>query len=423
MKKNMVNKYDKNKIINIFVIVSILLSLVFLFLLIFKDDTNQLNVFYKKLEDLFGDFYNVLIYISNRNPYNNLLNGLGEKAYLPISYLILYPFSKVGGFSNYKYLEQCYTNLGIFLAFIFTLISVFMFMFSCNKLCEKYSITKKVLIPIYISGIFLYTIERGNLILISVSLLILFLVYYDSKNKYKRLFAAFCLALTTCLKFYPVVFGLLYLKEKRFKDAIYAAMFAIVIAFLPFLFFKGGFNNIGFLFRNMSLNSAKYNEVYMYSGMSVRNIVNYILYGKLKISENTTLLLGNISFYVLAVVIIISLFLSLINKNKFNSLSLMFFSTVFLQSNSRFYCIIYIIPIYLFMFKELDNNNYKKWIPLMAYFLLILMPIRININFIDSINPLNEYITVLLTLLFCMIICINAFKEFIANFIERKKHA
>ncbi len=414
------NNDKKNKIINIFILLSIFLFLIYVFLVIFSKTDNQLNLFYDKFNDLLADFFNVLMYISERNPYNNTINGLAEKAYLPISYLILYPFSKVGKYYNFSSLSQCYTNIGIFLSFIFTLVSIALLLFSCKKLCEKWNINKKVLIPIFISGIFMHTIERGNLIIISVSSLILFLAYYNSDNKYKRYFASFCLAFATCLKFYPVVFGLLYLKEKRYKDAILAAVFALILAFVPFLLFKGGFDNIGLLFRNMSLNSKAYNSINMFSGLSIRNLINYIFYGNLRLNEQFVINLGNISFYILAGLSIVTLILSLLMNNKFNIISSLFFTTIFLQSNSRFYCILYIIPVYLLMFKELNNRNYKKWIYLMLYFIILFMPIRILYNVLPVGAPINEYLSVLLTIIFFLINFIRVIKDFIKAHIGGK---
>lgn len=397
----------KNKIIFGFIILSIISFLVFIFLIIFQKDSPQLNLFFNKFEDLFGDFFNVLMYISKRNPYNNLLNGLGEKAYLPISYLILFPFAKIGGYARFNILSDCYTNIGIFLACIFTLLSVILFIVSCNKLCKKYEVNKIILIPIYLSGIFMYTIERGNIILISISLLMLFLCYYNSDNKYKRVFAAFCLALTTCLKFYPVVFGFLYLRDKKYKDAFIAAFFAIIIAFLPFLFFKGGFNNISLLFRNMGYNSKIYTAVNIYSGLSIRNLINFFFRGYLKLDSKLVLTLGNIGFYSLAGLSIITTLLAFYTKKRFNIITALFFLTIFLQSNSRFYCILYIIPVYILIFKEMHNNNYKIWLLPLLYFFIILNPIRILYNAPTMVIALNEYLTVFLTIIFFVVFMVN----------------
>jgi hypothetical protein len=46
--------------------------------------------------DLFADFFKVLHYIAGCDTYFNIINGLGEKICLPILYLLLYSFSKLG---------------------------------------------------------------------------------------------------------------------------------------------------------------------------------------------------------------------------------------------------------------------------------------------------------------------------------------
>jgi hypothetical protein len=68
-----------------------------------------------------------------------------------------------------------------------------------------------------------------------------FVCFYGSEDKTKRLLAALALACAAVLKVHPVLFGLLYLPQKRYKDAFLSAIFTLILGFGPFFFLKGHF--------------------------------------------------------------------------------------------------------------------------------------------------------------------------------------
>jgi uncharacterized membrane protein len=83
---------NQSRIKKIFTGLTFLLACIWIILL-FADPSHQLHVFFLKLDNFFADFYNTLIYIADKNPYYNELNGTCNKNYLPFSYMILYPFT------------------------------------------------------------------------------------------------------------------------------------------------------------------------------------------------------------------------------------------------------------------------------------------------------------------------------------------
>ena len=65
------------------------------FIFLEKRDSRQYALFYAKGRDFLADAVNPIGYASLRDPYNNeMFLGLGEKAYPPLAYLCLYPFSQ-----------------------------------------------------------------------------------------------------------------------------------------------------------------------------------------------------------------------------------------------------------------------------------------------------------------------------------------
>ena len=107
---------------------------------------------------------------------------------------------------------------------------------------EKF-IQKILIIGIMFSSPFLYQYERANIIFIALMLLITYLLLKDSDNKVAREISLICLALAACIKIYPAVFGLLLLKEKRWKESIRVVIYGILLFFVPFAF-MGGFDKI-----------------------------------------------------------------------------------------------------------------------------------------------------------------------------------
>jgi hypothetical protein len=81
--------------------------------------------------------------------------------------------------------------------------------------------------------------ERGNSVMIVVVLLLIALNWRDSESMVKRELAMILIAICAGIKIYPAIFGLLYLKEKRWKETLRLVLYGIVFFFGPFVFFLG----------------------------------------------------------------------------------------------------------------------------------------------------------------------------------------
>lgn len=82
--------------------------------------------------------------------------------------------------------------------------------------------------------------ERGNSCLIVVVLLLIATKWKDDDSKAKRELALLAIAVCAGLKIYPAVFGLPYLKERRWKEAVRLTIYGVVLFFVPFVFFGNG---------------------------------------------------------------------------------------------------------------------------------------------------------------------------------------
>ncbi|MCR5790873.1 MAG: glycosyltransferase 87 family protein [Lachnospiraceae bacterium] len=82
-------------------------------------------------------------------------------------------------------------------------------------------------------------VERANSAFIVLILLIFAMAFKDSENKVLRELALILIAVSANLKLYPAIFGLLYLKEKRWKEALRLILYGVLLFIVPFFFMEG----------------------------------------------------------------------------------------------------------------------------------------------------------------------------------------
>lgn len=86
-----------------------------------------------------------------------------------------------------------------------------------------------------------YTLIRGNTLLIALVLVLLFLVLNGSERAWKRELGLICFAAAGAFKLYPLFFGAVLLHEKRWGAAARSVLYFLALYFLPVLFYSGGF--------------------------------------------------------------------------------------------------------------------------------------------------------------------------------------
>ena len=247
------------KVIKWFYAIMGILIILFLVLLLRNPLGAQLDIFFLKTRNLFADFFNVMIYIADKDVYFNPVNGTQEKIYLPLAYLFMRLFS---GFADYSglQLEQIYSISPAMVSFmLFTLGSIFLFFHSLNKISK---INAKMALVLCLSSVFLFTIERGNLIMIAVACAFYFLAYRNSDRPWLRYLALLSLCVSVVLKGYPIVLGLYLLEDKRWKDIGFCCVVCLALAFLPFLYFEHGFGNIPQFLSNVRLSNKAYETAF-----------------------------------------------------------------------------------------------------------------------------------------------------------------
>ena len=108
------------------------------------------------------------------------------------------------------------SSLGMIIFTIYTVACV-MLLIKCIK---KYKIGNGLdkflfAVSMFLSVPMIFLLERGNILILVISLLFVFLYGYDSEKASTRHLAYICLAIAVSIKLYPVVFGLLLLRKKK----------------------------------------------------------------------------------------------------------------------------------------------------------------------------------------------------------------
>ena len=330
----------------------------------------QTLVFFRQGENYMADFLNVLEYSVNLNPYVNEINGFCEKAYFPLSYVIFFAFGKLMGFDGYdgtlesvSFQELVFTNCIMMLMMALLAVQIF-------DMLDKEKWYKFLIAAILmVSGVSLFSYERGNIIVLAVSGMLFFIATYDSENKILRELGYIALAFAAALKGYPAILGLLLVYKRQWKEALRLVVYGVIAAFGPFLLLEGGVSNIQFWQRNWKLNT----EVYEFVQQPKLGYYYFIAYAKDLVFEQREHLrdVWKPIINILAVLGVVSNFFQ---KRKWITVGMLTVIILMIPSNCGYYCLLYIFPVILLYLNEKD----KRWLDL-AYipiFLMLLCPFQ-----------------------------------------------
>jgi hypothetical protein len=320
----------------------------------------------------FMDFFAVLQMIQDRDPYSIKI----KSNYPPLSYLILYPFSQLEDYRFMMTTQWGKTKLAIMSVFLWDFFMIVVLFYALNQFRKKYSIPFYILVGLFFSYVCFFSIERGNLIILAAACSCLFLCYYNSPKRSERIFAGIALALAINLKIYPVIFGFLYFERKQYKEIFFAALMTSIFFFLPFLFFKEGFNNIPRLLYTAKMFSLGRGHFTLWlPGGLVNNIGNLLICG-------------------------VTIILSILEKNTWRKLALITLVVLYLPSVSFFYCGLYMFPVIIAFFKTIGERSVLINIFIFTIFLFFLNPFQFggNMMFANIVLIILWFVVIVLSL-------------------------
>jgi hypothetical protein len=205
--------------------------------LILGSDSFGYMLYYQRF-DHWNDFFNSVI-DSYDEPYtvsHVIYPGLAVVIFAAIGDLII-PASGISGLEGHQYtLALRDSDVGTWTYLLLaSAMMVLLVYLSYSILKErgfgKYSPIAAILIVF--SFPFLYAFDRGNIILLSMLLTLVFIRWYDSDNKYARWGAYIAIAAAVGIKIYPAFFLILLLRDRRLKDLAVCLVLSLALIFLP----------------------------------------------------------------------------------------------------------------------------------------------------------------------------------------------
>ena len=213
--------------------------------------------------DAFMDFFNHISYV--RDP-ATVYYDMTHACFPPLAYVFYYGLSILlptdATAVHLAWNTQYYAQI-VYIVYVVLCVLTLVFLMRAVLNHLKTSKFVTVSVCILVSNVFVFEVlERGNSVLIVAILLLLALILKDSKNAFCRELALICIAVATGFKIYPAIFGILYLMEKRFWEALRLTVYGIVLFFAPFVSFGGVGGMLQFLSNQMAVQSLPYDSLY-----------------------------------------------------------------------------------------------------------------------------------------------------------------
>ena len=221
----------------------------------------------------------------------------------------------------------------------------------CAQIKDKTKHVFAFILVIILSEPFLAgVIERGNSVFIALLLLIPALWWKDSDKGYHKELALIFIAMAAGLKIYPAIFGVLYLIEKRYKEAMRLTAYGILIMFVPFVFFGGiaGFSQ--FLYNLTQVKNVGGN---LHTIQNAIFLLNQKVIGEELVSDQ----LYNASLMVAIFVGLLFMFFAIISHKKWMRYLFLTVIMVIVVPSSYPYTTIYLLIPFLYFVMEADQSK------------------------------------------------------------------
>ena len=345
----------------------VLMSFVIWLSLIFIEGnvSEQFSIFFNKCGDFLADTLNVVGYSSQRDAYENTMyTGVWEKAYPPLTYMLMYLLSRLVDMNTYydmDYFLYMYFEPKFLIIFMICLFICLIAMYEAIRHNKTGSNTIKIFaaFAIILSAPILFTIERANTILPTLFFVIFYMFNYNSKNKILKELALISLAIATAFKITPAILGILLLYNRQWKDALRAVLYGLLIGLLPFLFLEGGFDNLFLMIRNIKLNNLVYT-----SDEGCTLLACLVDFGV----DSTDVLTAVMKYLTYLICALLFVF-AYIYKEKWMTMMAVCMILIILPSHSGYYSIIYVIPA-LITFLNQETHRARDIIILFAFLLI-----------------------------------------------------
>ncbi len=327
----------------------------------------DLNAFvFSNCDDFFADTFNIYVYLDSQNIYAG--DTPFTTGYYGHSIPRFYRNNPPMVFLHFDILRHLLRsrNMHLFLAvYVSIIFSLPFFYLLYRKL--KGSDYEKMLFcaSILFSGLFIFSLERGNIIMVTMCYVAFYIFAVKSTNAILQELALISLAMATALKVYPAILGLILVFDKQWDRCMRLFFYGILLSFLPFLWFPGGLGLIPDLMFNVFSTSSLVQPPFMMFCTWIP-VFQKIFPGTTETSIQQNL------YYLGLMISILSCVAAFFEKTMWRKMTLLVMVLLLSPKIGGWYNFLYLIPC-LVLFLN-DKGTKQEELLICALFALILSP-------------------------------------------------
>ncbi|MFA7658053.1 MAG: glycosyltransferase 87 family protein [Candidatus Gastranaerophilaceae bacterium] len=223
------NKENKVTLVSNIILVGFFLAVIFHYVLGFYMGMKPpFNSFVYPAYKAFCDFKDVLPFVQNLAPYKEVTPWI---AYFPLAYIFMFPFTLIKS----KVIAYLIFASGFMAFLIYMDIKVF-----SGKSLTKLQNFQNIFIITFLSYPVLFNLDKGNFDMFLFIVLALSVYCFKSE---KYLLSAILLAIENAIKPFPLLFLLLFLFKKRYKEFFLSLILTGLLIIGGFMVLRGDFFN------------------------------------------------------------------------------------------------------------------------------------------------------------------------------------
>lgn len=371
-KKDLKTENEKTYYKHIFYIAMACFIFIFFLMAFITGGESFDGLFFNNNSDTFMDHYNSVVY-NAIDPYENgvVYPPLATFVYGSLCKIIPEDFfnSIVSDPTVLSQPKEMKSNQGFIFQFLLFSVAVILMLLVVVYLCKRGPNYEKAGFSFLLlfSAPMMYAFERGNNIVVPLVFSLIFVNYYDSKNKVLKELALISLGIAVAFKLYPIAFGVLLFRNRQYKELFRAGLYCFILTVLPFFLFYNGFQSIEyFITRIQQFDDKRSTAVSINGQLSFKSMVYYIV-GFLRIKLPNIELVATIFRYAITGLCIAGTFF--VKSNWKAAVLCACFICGFQGSCPRYLLIFFFVPILMFI----DCEKKKSWVNYICLLFLILI--------------------------------------------------
>lgn len=328
------------------ILISVICLEMLFWLVVFLSKGELLGTYFHNFDKVSQmDFFQMLGCVNESNPYIKDANypALCFVILKCLNHMIPINLRTTDGFV----LKELMSGQVVFLFYI-AIISIYL-LYEVRALFDNYVEKDLATMVTILSGPYLFCLERGNLLLLAIPFLMTYLRLYDSNNKKERFLAYLCLSISAAVKIYPAIFGLLTLREKRWKETFFLFLNGMFFFMAPFASFGFGESFSGFI-RGMMLSSGMQGNWGMGYSFSLKNLTKVLL----SILNSEIEIYDNFIFMLIVGVCTVALFF--ISREKWCRILALSLACVWIPEISYTYTLLLFVVVFLYVINSLNRK-------------------------------------------------------------------